>query len=371
MGSIYNPKWRARNGTIKVTPILWIKYRQHGRVIRESTGTTKETVARRMLKVREGDVEHGIPIDPTMNRITFEEAAADVVNDYQANGKRSLKDATRRIALHLQPAFAGRRMIGITTADVRAYIAARQDAKASNATVNRELALLKRAFSLAVKARKLTGHPDIPLLREDNVRAGFFEPEQLDAVCRHLPPAIVPVIRFAAITGWRVRSEVLPLEWRQVDFGAGRVRLDPGTTKNRKGREFPFTADLETLLTDQRAEHDRLTRQGTLCPYVFHRDGAPIRDFHDAWTTACKAAGCPGRIPHDLRRTAVRTLVRAGISEHVAMKLTGHETRSVFDRYDIVSGDDLRAAAGKLDAMGTNLGTNGRSGADRADRGSA
>jgi len=112
------------------------------------------------------------------------------------------------------------------------------------------------------------------------------------------------------------------------------VRLDPHTTKNDEGRTFPFTDALQQLLDAQRAEHEHLRAEGVLCPWVFHRTGKKVKGkrivrFTKAWRKACAKAGCPGRIPHDLRRTAVRNLVRAGIPERVAMQMTGHKTRSV------------------------------------------
>jgi len=164
------------------------------------------------------------------------------------------------------------------------------------------------------------------------------------------------MVKFAYITGWRIPSEVLTLQWRQVDFEARTVRLDPGTTKNREGRVFPFTDDLKVLLEAQRTLTDMYQREADkICPWVFHRSGKPIKDYRGAWRAATTAAGCPGRIPHDFRRTAVRNLVRAGVPERVAMMLTGHKTRSVFERYNIVSGGDLLDAARKLDA--SNAGT--------------
>ena len=101
---------------------------------------------------------------------------------------------------------------------------------ASNAEINRELTILKRMFSLAFQAGKLLLKPHIPLLREDNVRTGFYEADQFASVYERLPAAIRPAIEFAYITGWRIASEVLPLQWRQVELGAGEVRLDAGTT---------------------------------------------------------------------------------------------------------------------------------------------
>jgi len=196
------------------------------------------------------------------------------------------------------------------------------------------------------------------MLREDNIRKGFFEAEQFAAVCRHLPAPLVPLVRFAYLTGWRLRSEILLFEWRQVDWQGRVVRLDPGTTKNREGRSFPFTAAIEALLRDQHAEHDRLKKEGRLVALVFHRDGERVRNFRRAWISACKAAGVPGRIMHDFRRTAVRNLERAGVSRSAAMAMVGHKTEAIYRRYAIVDAGVLREAAAKIDdAAGTISGT--------------
>lgn len=193
------------------------------------------------------------------------------------------------------------------------------------------------------------------MLQEHNVRTGFFEPDQFASVLRHLPAEIRAVITFAYITGWRITSEVLPLEWQRVDFASGEIRLDPGKTKNGEGRTFPMTSTLRRLFEAQQTEHHRLKKAGHIVQYVFFREVAEggggdkkpqqIISFAKAWKSACRAAGCPGRLPHDLRRTAVRNLVRAGIPERVAMQMTGHKTRSVFERYNIVSDGDLKDAA--------------------------
>jgi integrase len=161
------------------------------------------------------------------------------------------------------------------------------------------------------------------------------------------------------LTGWRIRSEVLPLQWRQVDFQAGTVRLEPGTTKNKDGRTFFLTPEMRTCLEAQRAATEALQRRtGCIIPWVFHRDRTPMKSFWKAWKTACKAAGAPGRIPHDFRRTAVRNLERAGVPRSVAMKMVGHKTEAIYRRYAIVSDADLQEAAKKLAAVsasGDNL----------------
>ena len=236
----------------------------------------------------------------------------------------------------------------------------RQAEGAASATINWELAALKRMFTLAIQAGTLLQRPHIPMLGGDNVRRGFFERDQFDSVRRHLPSALQGVATFAYLTGWRTRSEILSLQWHQIDMQAGVVRLDPGTTKNREGRVFVFRGidELRQTLEGQLAERKQLEKKGTVCPSVFHRDGHPIKSYRRTWITACKHAGCPGHLPHDFRRTAVRNLVRAGVPDVVAMRMTGHKTRSVFDRYDIVSESDLTDAAAKLNALtGTITGT--------------
>lgn len=357
----------------------WIRYYRNGRRYEESSGSNKESDAKGLLKIREGDIERGVAITPKVGRIRFEEAAEDVLNDYRTNGKRSLKDIEGRIKKHLSPFFGGRRMAAITTSDIRAYIASRQAARSiehagftftardgskrqvpeyklevagvSNGQINRELTALKRMFNLAIQAGKLLQKPHVPMLKEDNVRVGFFEADQIRSVLACLPEELRAPVTFAYITGWRIDSEVLSLEWRQVDFAAEEVRLDPGKTKNREGRVFPFTRELREVLEQQKAATEDVQRRlGIVCPRVFHRSGKPIKTFRIAFRSACAAAGCPGRLLHDLRRTAVRNLVRAGVVERVAMSMTGHKTRSVFERYNIVSAGDLREAARRVDA---------------------
>ncbi|HSP96837.1 MAG TPA: site-specific integrase [Candidatus Dormibacteraeota bacterium] len=348
MGSIY-----------KRGNVWWVKYYRNGVPMRESSESDKETVAKNLLKAREGDIIRGVPVTPQTNRVTLAELLDDVLTDYRVNGRRSLDTITYYIDGHVRPFFGTRKAASVTTADVRQYVAERQAAGAANATINRELATLTRAYSLGLEAGSVTHKPAIKSLKEDNARKGFFEREQFEAVRAKLPEPLRPVVTFLYITGWRVDSEVVPLQWRQVDFEGGTVRLDPGTTKNGEARVFPMTADLRALLEAQRVYTDAVQKQaGAIIPDVFHRDGEPIRTFRRSWKSACKAAGCPDRLRHDFRRTAVRNLVRAGIPERVAMQMTGHKTRAVFERYNIVSEGDLTDAARKLDAFaGTIAGT--------------
>src|ERR687898_2687954 len=225
--------------------VWWVKYYRNGRAMRESTGSAKESDAIRLLKIREGDIERGLPVNPKLNQIRFDEAAKDLKTEYAVNGRRSADELERRIRLHLLPHFGGKRLASITTADVNAFILKRQkdvmvggegderqERRYSNGEINRELTTLKRILNLARQNGKLMHVPHVPMLKERNVRTGFFEREQIERILVHLPSAIRPAVQFAYITGWRIPSEVLRLQWRQIDFEARVVRLDAHTNKN-------------------------------------------------------------------------------------------------------------------------------------------
>ena len=224
----------------------WLKYYRDGRPVRESVAKSlgrrpelvTEKEARALLNKRLGAIAGGQPITIGADRVRIGALLGDLITEYTANGRRSLR-RTRISVAHLRRAFGDARAQSLDTASIRHYMAQRQTDGVSNATINRELAALKRALTLAVQGRKILSRPYIPMLRENNARQGFFERDQLTAVSRHLPQPVRPVALFAYITGWRV-SEILGLTWRQVDFGASTVRLEPGTTKNGEGRTFPL-----------------------------------------------------------------------------------------------------------------------------------
>ena len=208
-------------------------------------------------------------------------------------------------------------------------------------------------LKLGVIAGRLQVRPPLPVLKLHNTRTGFFSDDEVYAVLRRLPEWYASAIEFAWRTGWRI-GEVKGLTWAQIDWGAGTVRLEVGSTKNRAGRLLPFAASpaLDALLRSQWERTEAWQREhGQIVPWVFWKAGRRLGDHRDTWMRACREAGLPGRLVHDLRRSAVRNLVRAGVNERVAMSITGHKTRSVFDRYNIVSDGDLTEAVGKLAAF--------------------
>jgi integrase len=321
-----------------------IEYWWRGKQHREASGSYRERDAVRLLNRRLAEIGSGRLVGPQVERTTFEELAQMLVDDYRVNGRKSL-DRARRSIHHLGAFFGACQAIDITPDRVSAYIRSRLDRTppAKPATIQNELAALKRMFTLGHRAGKVPTRPPFPSIKVRNTRSGFFEEAQLSAVLERLPEDIRPIVGFAYLTGWRI-GEIRSLTWRQVDLKAGVVRLEPGTTKNEEGRTFPFKAspELALLLTRQRQLTSAVEREtGQIVPWVFHRRGRPIRSFHGAWLRACCEAGCPGRFIHDLRRSAVREMERAGVPRSVAMKLSGHKTESIYRRYAIVSEGDL------------------------------
>jgi integrase len=346
---LYRPTYTAADGTVRTSAIWWLRFRQHGQPVRVSTGSRCERTARRLLREHEARIITGQPFIPAAEKLTLNDGLELIRRDYQTNGRRSSRTLEARLT-HLLDHFDGASRLGrITSGHVEAYKAARLEAGAQPSTVNRETSTLARMGALARRQYGLHVSFLATALEERNVRVGFFEEEQFRVVVRHLRPELAALARVAYVTGWR-RGELLSRQWRHIDFDAGWLRLEPEETKNRDGRMFPLVQGLRDVLQGQRARVEAIQRAtGRIIPWIFIQDsGAPVRDFKRAWTTARKRAGVPGRLFHDFRRTAVRNLIRAGIPETVAMKLTGHRTRSVFQRYAIVEEGMLREAGEKL-----------------------
>jgi hypothetical protein len=174
------------------------------------------TEAKRILDVRRGAAQRGESVLPHVDRVRWEEAQADLIAYYEATGKRDVAEAKSRVA-HLGLYFAGWRIARIDTPAIHGSVVHRKQQGAAPATINRELATLSKALRVAHQNKKLAGQlPRIEKLQEDNIRQGFFEREQFEAVRKCLPAYAQPVVTFMYLTGWRIRSEVLPLQWRQV-----------------------------------------------------------------------------------------------------------------------------------------------------------
>lgn len=333
MGSIY-----------KRGQTYWVKYYRNGKPFYETTGSTKETDAKRLLKRREGEISQGKLPGIYFDKVRFDELAEDFLTDYRVNQKKSLVRAERSVG-HLKEFFSGYRVTQITTPRIQAYIEDRITDGAANASINRELAALKRMLKLAAQQTppKVDRVPYISMLKENNTRKGFFEHGDFVALRDALPSHLKGFITFGYKTGWRV-SEIANLTWNQVDLDQGIVRLEAGQTKNDEGRTVYLDEELREVFTQA---WETRKKSGKLLPYVFLNEKGTdrVKRFDKAWATAREEAKIGKRLFHDLRRTAIRNMVRAGVPERVAMMVSGHKTRAVFERYNIVSDTDLKMAA--------------------------
>ncbi len=350
-GSLFRERYRDRKtGQLKVCRTWMMKLWVGGKPLKRSSRTSSRAVASKQLEHWKAQIRQGTYV-PDADQTRFDDLATLLTDEYRANGRKSLGRAKAALA-HLMEFFAGWRAQAISTDRILAYVQHRQAQQAANATINRELAALKRMFRLGERAGNVVRRPFIDLLQEHNARTGFLERFQYEAVRAHLSTDLQPVFDVAYPTGWRVKSEILTRQWAHVDFQSGWLRLEPGETKNAEGRQFPLTAALRAVLERQRERTLALERAtGTIIPWVFHRAGRPIKSFRRAWLTACTAAGVADRIPHDFRRTAVRNLERAGVPRSTAMKMVGHKTESIYRRYAIVDETMLKEGAAQLQRL--------------------
>ena len=326
------------------SPMWWIKYYRHGRAFRESTKTTDENKAAKILRQRLSEINQGTFMGPQLERTKVDDLAEMFIRDYRINGKKSIDDAEARWKNHLKPFFGSMRAVDVSSEQLARYVDKRQQEGAASATINRELAALKRMFRLGQQSTpaKVIRLPKFPKLAENNVRKGFLEDGQYCKLIEACPELwFRTLVECGRTYGWRV-SELLSMRVSQVNLAQKVIRLEPGTTKNRDGREVMMTEVLSQMLA-------ALIHGKASDGRVFTRaNGKAVSDFRQTWRKACEYAGVPDLLFHDLRRTAARNLRRAGVAEGIIMKIGGWRTRSVFERYAIVNRSDMNDAILKL-----------------------
>ncbi len=348
-GRIYKRKGSSR---------YWIQYSVRGRQYREPGGRTPAAARKKLRqRLREAGTERFG--GPAAERVTVNQLADALLVHMKNQGRASVD----KIRAHLKPVrafFAGRPALDVTTAALERYQRERLDAKKAPATVNREVHALRRAFNVAAQQtpplfpKYLVPH--FPSLPVDNVRTGFFERADVEALLAHVADeSLRDFIEWGFRTGMR-KGEIARLTWDMLDrSGTPWVLRIPGAiTKNRTGRSLGLEGVVRGI-TERRLRARRFD-----CPLIFHRvskgrAGSPVDDFGRMWRNALRAARLPqGLLFHDLRRSAVRTLIRAGVDETTAMKVSGHKTRSMVLRYNIVTERETADALLRADALLSN-----------------
>jgi integrase len=357
-----NKKRRSRGtgsiGKVAGSPYFYIWYRHNGRTVRESTHSESKMVAESKLALRIGETAHGIRPAQETKKFRYEDARGLLLADYEAKGRKSLlKRANGKKTIcglvELDKYFAKRSLGNITADDVRDFISQRQAEGAGPSIINRSNAALRRMLVLARREGKLREVPYVPMLKEPEPRQGFLYPNQFAGLLAAMPENLRPILRYLYLTGCRTAA-AKKVDWTQVVFDGKRVEiaLRAEQVKNSRPLTLPLPEDLASVLRAQ------TLRSGP----VFD-----ATNLTKAFRKACVAvklgkwrdpknhdAGYDGLTLHDLRRSGVRNLRRAGVSEDVAMKISGHRTRAIFSRYNIVDSSDLHDAMKKASELIAN-----------------
>ena len=326
-------------------------YSADGQPKRISTRTEVKQEAQQVLRNLLVDKDRGVKFAGDVKKIHYEDLRAALITNYIERGNKSLetmKDGEHTIwgLKAVDTFFAGYSVTRITTDAAREFAQSLLKAGNANGTVNRSLALLRRMLAIANEDGKIQFRPKIRLLKAGPARKGFLPKEKFDELLGHLPANLKPLITFLYYCGVRV-GEALQITWEQVDLAGGLIRLESEQTKNADPRTVPLP-DVLIRMLEQCEERSGLVFDGT--------------NLRKEWHLACVACGLgtltevegkrdpryAGLIVHDLRRSAIRNLMKAGVNEKVAMAISGHKTRSVFDRYHIVDTEDVVEAMRKV-----------------------
>ena len=345
-GRVFRQAYRDRRGKRRQTHIWYLKYYIRGKPVVVSSGTTEKDEAITLLKQRVADTARQSELTNLPERVRMGQLFDLLLDWYRMKERRSTYDVDRKIQAHLRPWFGNLKAQSLTSAELTRYVRFRRSAKQSpaNATINRELAYVRRAMRLGAEQDPplVLRVPRFEMLPEAEAREGMLTHEQYRAVKDSLPSYARVALVIAYHTGAR-KGELCQVRRDRIDRKGKRIELAGRTTKNKRPRFLPIYGDME-------AELDMAISIGNeSCPFLIQRDGKRVKDFEKAWATACKAAGVEGTLFHDLRRTALTNMIEAGLSEKEAMEISGHRTRAVFDRYHIVSERRLREMAGKLE----------------------
>ena len=387
LGSVYRPKYRNASGALVESEKYWIKFYVNGIPVREPTHSGDYKAAEDLLKLRNAgiaatgestataspalsDAVAAAPaaagsMRPTIEPVTIGRLLQDLKDNYRLQEKKSVNKCVCRIDKHLLPFFGRLLASDLETKHITAYKLRRKETtrqpklkksdkrevepmikRTANATINRELELLQRAYRLAWKAEPplVSKVPWIEMLPEDNTRTGTLAHDGYLRLLRVLPPPYGLLLVIGYHTGGRL-GELLAIRWAQVDLRRHEIRLEASTTKTKKARILPVYGDMEAWLAMACQERGSKYPQR---PWVFQAEGQQLQFDWRIWKRCCAAAEVPGLLFHDLRRTALTNMIDAGISEKEAMEISGHTTRKTFERYHIVSDRHVRKVADRM-----------------------
>jgi integrase len=307
-------------------------------------------IARGELKLAEA------PEVADADRVKVMDLLGDLVKKYQEKERRSTDTLLYRINSTLAP-FFGDMLARDCTADLISTFIEQHREKHANSTINRSLAVIRTAFKLGHRTRRITADmvPWIEMLPEAEPRPGFIELDDYDRLMEVLPAPLKPLLALGFFSGIRV-GECRSIRWDWVDWDAEIIILPGRVTKNGNQRFIPIPkgSELRAILEAHKAVRET---EAPDCPWVCFwygkighgvMTGDQIRVFRAGWKAATKQIGKPGLLFHDLRRSAIKLMTDAGETESKVMAVTGHETRAVFDRYFKYKAKDVVATGARV-----------------------
>jgi integrase len=347
-------------GNVPGSRFLYIWYYDNaGKQHRESTGSELRSVAQAMLTQRLAAMGRGEKSPTEVKSLRYEDMRQILIENYrekkigqfveekQTDGTVMVYPYKRNLKV-LDEFFAGMRLDQMDTDAFRAFRKKRRDEDIDDSTINRNLSILRRMMNLTIREKKLQfAKPYFPMVSEaGKVRKGFVTPEQFHKLMSEMPSHLKPYALFLYEDVSRTTA-AKDIRWSWVDLKEGIIEIPEEITKTGEAQILPLSDELINMLKKQ-----------------FRKDDAPVFDttnFRKEFQQACVAAGLgkitkmvsargykwekyEGVTPHDFRRSGIRNMVRAGVPEKIAMSISGHKTRAVFDRYNITSTDDVKDA---------------------------
>jgi integrase len=332
----------------KGTRFLYISYySSNGVQIQESTKSESRQVAEAMLRDRLSKVEQGLPVEE-LKTLRYKDLKTALLTDYKIKGNKTFEEEGKFGGLaHLDDFFGNQLVRSITSDSWKKFVQRRQQAGAANGTINRARSLLVRMFNIAKRDGKLSHIPHFMRLREAQPRNGFLTPVEFTKLRDEVPEHLRPLLVFLYFTGCRLGA-AQSVKWNQIEFRNDRalLSLEGFQTKNDEPLTLPLPKEL----------HDELKAMKRSSGLVFD-----TRNLRKSFQTACVKVGLgvktgpkpwqyKGLLIHDLRRSGVRNLIRSGVHRTIAMRVSGHKTEAVFERYNISDSADLLDAMTKVES---------------------
>jgi integrase len=326
-----------------------------------NTKTNDPEQAYRQLLDARGQVDRGERMLPSeVSRMRYEDLKQILIDYYREKKPDSLyqrrsedggTEDTFRGADKLDEFFKRCPVPEITASKIQEYSKWRRRAGDASGTIRRQLGALRSAFYRAKALDRLTDNhiPTFELPADSAPRKGFIDLQGFATLRDAMPEHLRPAMTFLYFSGCRIGA-AMKITWEMVSKDCSEIELPGEIVKNKEALTLPLVGPLEEIATTLKELRKKFPKSKDV---VFN-----FRNFRFAWNKTCDRLGLgrfdkklrhyEGLKPHDFRRSAARNLIKAGVDRRTAMKITGHKTEAIFERYNIKTTDDVKEALLKV-----------------------